>query len=303
MSYTESGLFFASDLDLTLIAGQKDEPDVHRAANADLMLLNTLIESERQAHPERPFYFASCSGRTIKSQREELAKPDDPTQTAFRYAISKRGPMNAMIGSVGVEIEIRNTGGDFKPVLDWPDAANWNREAIQSLLMSQTPEGELDLQPDIAQDRNKLSFDVHAPSLTEEQYRAKIIGLIGGTTLAASVIVSSGHGMKFLDILPQDSNGKTTDKGAAIVQTSRLLAEKDSRDKEPMIVFAGDSGNDIGAANATILANGLVIVPANASIEKWARKHEAYGRQIFIAEANFAAGIIEVMRKRGLLTS
>jgi hypothetical protein len=252
--------------------------------------LRQAIIRRRLDRPDSPTLFGSITGRTLQ---DHLNLERDP---AFARTVTA---MDFTIGSVGAEMEIRDRQGQFQPVTNWPNPANWNAELIYHHLMSNVNDGELRRQEDIAQSEYKLSFYVNAPDVSHERYVKKIQALLAQRALHATVIYSGGI---YLDLLPVTKQGTPVHKGSALIHNVHLLAEVHNLAELPRVGFAGDSKNDCDAFQAAIDLGGVALLPSNISREMhlWATNNLPEKRR-HIAKAAYGAGVLEGMQRFGLL--
>jgi hydroxymethylpyrimidine pyrophosphatase-like HAD family hydrolase len=264
------GLVLACDIDDTLLAVGSRSQESQEASEQALQALCVLVERERAAS-DQPLYFGSVTGRTLVSHQER-----EQQSPAFAAAAAI---MDFKVTSVGSEAYIC-TGGGFTRLPNWPDVSGWDREKAEDVLSRRR---ELRLQAPIAQGTHKLSFDVEGVTTGHAAYVAEITGRLAEASIPAEVLFS---GDRFLDILPQGVN-----KGTGLLRTiGALTLAVQHTGARPPVVAAGDSMNDC----APLQEADLAILPGNAhdDLRQWARGALAPGR-LYVAEGNFAAGIIE----------
>ncbi len=209
--------------------------------------------------------FAVASGRSLELVREALAGHPMP-------------PPAVVISSVGSEIHYAAGDPDERHWL--PDDGfarhlqhQWDREAVQELLAGLSG---IEPQEEEAQRRFKLSYFLSDPERVPEIERA-----LQDADLRATVIYSHGA---FLDVLPRRAS-----KGRAV----RFLSQKWGFAPE-RIAVAGDSGNDEEMLRGPF--RGIVV--GNHSPEL---AHLHGRRGIYVAEAAYAAGVLEGLRHWGFL--
>lgn len=278
--------YIACDIDMTLQAGDW-HPELKTEADRSLDVLVDAIESERQAGIGSSPFFGAVSGRTIESQRKEVEQKSD----SYKRAVKK---MNILIGSVGAEMALRK-GDRFVPVSAWPGKlSGWDRKKAQHKMEVASDFGELELQGDMTQSANKLSYFVEAKERKPGEYAKKVEARLGKAGVKATVIYS---GNRYLDILPRLASGKEVDKGAAVKFGARLLADEYHLSEEPKVVFAGDSENDEAAIEYAISSGGKAIIPGNAKKEFKRRMQKEYSsKHLYVATTNLARGVHEGLR-------
>ena len=277
------GRYVACDIDMTLQAGDW-YPELKTEADKGLDTLVGEIKKDRAGHANAPLFFGSVSGRTLESQRKEV----EAKSGAYQRAVKE---MDLLIGSVGAEMALRK-GASFVPVAGWPGRlSGWNREKAQHVLESTADLGALELQGDMTQSANKLSYFVEMNERRPGDYAKRVQALLGKAGVKTTVIYSGG---RYLDILPRLASGKEVDKGAAIGHGARLLADEHSLAAAPEVIAAGDSENDEAAFGHAIESGGKAVIPGNAKKEFKTRMRREYpASKLYIARKALAAGVHE----------
>ncbi len=280
MTGEHPALALACDIDDTLLS--TGNPGV----SAQYLEGLCAVIQQQRADLNRPFYFGTVTGRTLESHIErEQQVPALAAATSI---------MDFKITAVGAEPYILTPAGAV-PMPGWPEAPGWDREAITGILSGRS---ELQMQSQIAQRQHKISFDVSGVAdSSHDSYVREVERQLAQQRLGAQVIFSSGM---FLDILPTGVN-----KGTALARTvGALVMQRPAKVQEstPANVFiaaAGDSMNDRDLLQAADLA----ILPGNAhrSLREWAQ-NTVPRHKLYIAEAKFAAGILEGLRQHNLVT-
>jgi HAD superfamily hydrolase (TIGR01484 family) len=159
---------------------------------------------------------------------------------------------------------------------------------------------ELTLQPPDAQTNYKLSFDrTDETAQSDTAYVQTIAAQLAKIGIAAEIIVSGSSTAGFVDLLPQGIH-----KGAGLRHIARRLSRTNhitspiAPATAPHIIAAGDSMNDC----AMLQVADTAILPGNAqpNLVDWAHRTLSPDR-LYVAEAPFAAGILEGMRSRQLI--
>ncbi|HSX34121.1 MAG TPA: HAD family hydrolase, partial [Candidatus Saccharimonadales bacterium] len=269
------GTVLACDIDDTLLAVNSRSPAERSESDAALQELCSVIGQQR-ASGDGALYFGSATGRTLASHKEREGE-----SAAFAAAASI---MDFQITSVGAAPYLL-TSGEHVPLPGWPDTPNWDRDGVLAALFAHA---ELTLQPSVAQGPHKVSFNVHTDTDTgHADYVNVIASRLAKHAISAQILFSGGV---FLDILPVGVN-----KGTALLRTVGALAVSSGRlaKGRPLIIAAGDSMNDCDMLQAADRA----ILPANShhSLRQWAQNAIAPDK-LYVAEAKFAAGILEGYR-------
>ncbi len=231
---------------------------------AALTTLNRQVTHYRQAGMK--FVYSTGRSLTLYQQLQTEADLLDPDR---------------LITAVGTEI--------YYPEQATPDATwtaklaiDWDRAAI--LAITQTFD-DLTPQPTTEQNPFKVSFfltPVAAPTvLPALEQRLHQEGLV------TQLIYSSS---KDLDILPASAN-----KGAAMTFVRQALGFTPSQ-----TIACGDSGNDI-ALFASDDARGIIVGNAQPELLAWHAAHPSPDR--YLAQASYAAGILEGLRYFGIVES
>jgi len=296
ISYERRPISLTSDIDRTLLAGDW-HPEDRPYADAALESLTQRIRTRKASNDLPPFYVGTSTGRTLLSHCEELETKDNKAFCNFVTALDSK------TGSVGAEIEYRRgDGGLFEPSTEWPgELSTWDRDRAYLALHSKEQNGELLLQPPMAQSPYKLSFFVKIALSRYGSYAKEIEDLLLKDGIATTTIFSDE---RYLDILPRQSNGGPVDKGTAKQHISKFFAERDSLAVEPIEVYAGDGWNDVGGLVYAIESGGIGIIPENAKESFKEEMRAKYPKTVLhIAHtARFAAAIEECLDERHLLS-
>jgi hydroxymethylpyrimidine pyrophosphatase-like HAD family hydrolase len=289
MIHTNESILIGCDIDGTLLAGDRAEDSVKEVANTALQALTMTVAHRRNRRNSRnhrgaPIFFGTATGRTEKS-REELVQDN----LTFRFAASY---MDFSVTSLA-RIAVREDRHEPLTHLEsWPNVENWDPRKIREVLSAAAGLGTITLQEDYAQSTHKLSLYVKT-ELGHDEYVDRVSQYLDEWGITAHAVLSGTEEIKFLDFVPKQANGKPVDKGAALLHTANFLAERDSLDNLPRMIFADDSPNGIGGFHAAIEAGGYGIVPGNADqdFQRWAQTE--FGDSVHVARQPFATGVQE----------
>ncbi len=238
-----------------------------------LLLLSRELSSVRGS-----IVLAYNSGRSTQSIKASLVA--NPCMPAPDY----------LIGEVGTQIENFTTAeidDEYVQILK----SHWSREEIEKVLRDLP----FQKQPDEFQSDLKLSYYA-SPEVDPVRWSQE---RLNKSEQQATIIYSN---QRDLDFLPPRSG-----KGRATVR----LQEKLGFDKEQVIV-AGDSGNDVGMFKHGF--KGIVVGNAHSELKRLgsppkiniasdAESKKQKSSHIYVATAEYAKGLVEGLRKLGVLPS
>lgn len=184
---------------------------------------------------------------------------------------------NICICMVGTDIYFRqNDEYILDPAWHMQISTGWDKAAVEQILQS-IPEAEM-------QDQQWQSPFKSSYYLREnvEVRLAEINQRLHKRGLDAKVVYSAGE---FLDLLPIRSG-----KGEAVYYTAQRLEVSPEN-----VVTSGDTGNDLDMMRAELGFRGIAVGNAAPELKAFREPH------VYHAEANFAAGIHEGLRKYGWL--
>ena len=220
-----------------------------------------------QALEERGIGVAFSTGRHLKSIQDFYAEK----QAQCRASVC--------VCMVGTDIWYRNgSDPEYTPDEQWHEqiSAAWNKNAVEQILHS-IPEAKMQDQQWQSPFKSSYYLEQNAPARLEE-----IHSKLSDAGLQAKVVYSAD---RFLDLLPIRSG-----KGGAI----RYLAERVGT-KPENVVTCGDTGNDLDMMRPELGFRSIAV--GNAAPEL--KAFEA--PQVYHAQDNFAAGILEGLKKFGWL--
>ena len=204
-----------------------------------------------------------ATGRSLKSYQRLL------TQTSLLEA-------DVLIASVGTEIYY--PGGELDETWSGLSSHCWNRAGIAAIA-KQFP--QLICQPESEQRPFKLSFVLSGEdAYILPELEAQLIA----QGIEAELIYSNDHDL--------DITRRKTNKGSALTYICQELGFTARQ-----TVVCGDSGNDI----ALFAANTLGIIVGNARRELLQWHQDSLEGNRYLAQAQYAAGIIEGLKYFGIM--
>lgn len=184
---------------------------------------------------------------------------------------------DACVCMVGTDIHFR-TGDGYVIDPEWHEQIRpgWDKAAVERILQS-IPEAEMQAQEWQSPFKSSYYLEENVPTrLAEIHQRLETAGL------QAKVVYSAD---KFLDLLPIRSG-----KGEAV----RYVAQKRAVAPEN-VVTSGDTGNDLDMMRAELGFRGIAVGNAAPELKAFREPH------VYHAQASYAAGILEGLRKYGWL--
>ncbi|HIK10388.1 MAG TPA: sucrose-phosphate phosphatase [Oscillatoriaceae cyanobacterium M33_DOE_052] len=226
--------------------------------------LQALLRQHRQAYGTKIVYATGRSPQLYRQLKAEqsLINPD------------------ALVTSVGTEIYYQDPSDvadrEWSAIL----APGWNREIVAA---TAAEFAELVPQPESEQRPFKLSYYI-SPELAAG-ILPKVESILQQQGLKVKLVYSGG---KDLDFLPEKGN-----KGLAMQFLGQHWGISPER-----TVACGDSGNDI-ALFSVGSEKGIIVGNAKSELRQWYAQNRT--PEIYLAQANYARGIVEGLKYFGFL--
>jgi len=217
---------------------------------------------------------------------------------------------DVFIGGCGTQMCTFDSAGNDVPVSAWAESlrAGWDKSLVATKIMS---DAQLRAKYGEMQEKreslgNELLFSMRLPGYTadvdavredmlsalgcnpdEVRINVASVSFAGATTVtgAAGTDVSGADGCLFVDVMPMAAG-----KGRALAYVREALFSMAAS----QCVVAGDSGNDVAMFEGDV-ARGIMV--GNAKSELLAVRQPGH----FVADASYAAGLLEGLRHYGLL--
>lgn len=210
-------------------------------------------------------------------------------------------PASYIIGAVGAEIFISNSGGFFQEVSSWNthvhlNAPQWQRREIERAVTERFP--FLTLQPEKEQTLFKISYFLYDLSrfVQIEEELQQVLKDIFGSSAFATCSLDLNAELAYVDITPP-----VVSKISALQFLMNQLHLK-----REQVLFAGDSGNDLSVFLSSL--DSVVVANAEEAIKRRVKKEKLEG-ELYLAEGvqglngNYCSGVIEGLLKKGWVSS
>ena len=187
------------------------------------------------------------------------------------------------ITAVGTAIHYRlHDSNVLQPDKNWPKVKDWDVVTLRRLIGTRF-KTTLPLQPQKNQTPFKLSY--HGDGEVVHELRTMLSEIAAPAAVTYS---TAGEGLGFIDVLPVG-----VDKGSALLRAAKVMVRKYAPNsaKKPVIIAAGDSGND----RKQLQVADWALVPGNVrdGLREWIEADPEMSLKTYFAERQRAAGVLE----------